>query len=95
MKIFEAYAKKLEVLLSAKNKEVIAKQAEEVAKQEQVELTASEADSDEEAEEVVEDAISQAETDSQEIPASVEASEQTVYEKYKQAFNVEEFDIQV
>ena len=92
---FEAYAKKLEVLLSAKNKEVIAKQAEEVAKQEQVELTASEADSDEEAEEVVEDAISQAETDSQEIPASVEASEQTVYEKYKQAFNVEEFDIQV
>jgi len=92
---FEAYAKKLEVLLSAKNKEVIAKQTEEVAKQEQVELTASEADSDDEAEEVVEDAISQAETDSQEIPASVEASEQTVYEKYKQAFNVEEFDIQV
>jgi hypothetical protein len=44
---------------------------------------------------VVEEAISQAKTEAQDIPASVEASEQTVYDKYKQAFNVDEFDIQV
>lgn len=100
---FESYAKKLEVLLRDKNKEAIAAQSqkeaeeaskEEASREEKVLATASEPQPEEERE-VVEEAISQAKTDSQDIPASVEASEQTVYDKYKQAFNVDEFDIQV
>ena len=95
---FESYAKKLEVLLRDKNKEAIAaqskKEAEDASREEKVLATASEYQPEEE-KEVVEEAISQAKTEAQDIPASVEASEQTVYDKYKQAFNVDEFDIQV
>ena len=45
--------------------------------------------------EVLEEAISQAKEEKEEIPASAEASEQTVYDKYKQAFNIDQFDVKL
>ena len=46
-----------------------------------------------EAEAVVEEAIENAEVEKEEIPNTTDASEGTVLEKYKQAFNLDQFDI--
>ena len=42
---------------------------------------------------VVEDAIDRGEEDKEVVPASTEASETSTYDKYKNAFSVEQFDI--
>ena len=51
--------------------------------------------SEEASSEVLEEAISQVKEEKEEIPASAEASEQTVYDKYKQAFNIDQFDVKL
>ena len=94
---YKTYSNKLKVLLSPKSKEEIAKReaekAELEAKVEQAK--ASEESTEDTSEKVLEEAISQAETEKEEIPASVEASEQTVFDKYKQAFNIDQFDVKL
>ena len=44
-------------------------------------------------EEVVEDAIDRGEQDTDVVPASTQASEGSTYDKYKNAFSVDQFDI--
>ena len=61
---------------------------EEAPKVEEVEASAPE----EQNENVVEEAIDNAEKMNESIPVSAEASEPTVFEKYKQAFNLDQFD---
>jgi DNA-binding NtrC family response regulator len=91
---FEGYANKLAVLLSSKSKEHIAILEADKAEKEQ-EAKASEETNEEASKEVLEEAISQAKEEKEEIPASAEASEQTVYDKYKQAFNIDQFDVKL
>lgn len=86
---YSAYTKQLEVLLRNKDKEVLAKQKEESEAKTVETVEASE----EETTEVVEDAINEADVETAEIPASTDASEQTVYDKYKTAFEIDNFDI--
>jgi cytochrome c556 len=61
---------------------------EEAPKAEEVEAS----DPEEQNENVVEEAIDNAEKMNESIPVSAEASEPTVFEKYKQAFNLDQFD---
>ena len=86
---FDGYAKKMAVLLSSKNKaslEAAAEkaEAEQVEAEEQPENTAAE---------VVDEAVEQAEAQEETNPTSTEASEPTVFEKYKKAFSYDNFDI--
>ncbi len=92
---YEGYANKLAVLLSSKNKEHLAKLEVDKAEKEQEEVKASEEQTEEASSEVLEEAISQVKEEKEEIPASAEASEQTVYDKYKQAFNIDQFDVKL
>jgi hypothetical protein len=84
---YEAYTKQLEVLLRSKDKETLSKQKEES------EVKTAEVEASEETNEVVEEAINEADVQTAEIPASTDASEQTVYDKYKSAFEIDNFDI--
>ena len=89
---YEAYSTKMNVLLSGKDKEVLAQKAQEAAKTE--EANASEEASEEVTEKVVEDAVDNAEEEKEAIANSTEAGEKSVYDKYKEAFSVENFNIQ-
>ena len=84
---YEAYTQQLEVLLRGKDKAVLAEQKEES------EATTENVEASEETNEVVEDAIDEAEVKTAEVPTSTDASEQTVYDKYKSAFEIDNFDI--
>ena len=84
---YEAYTQQLEVLLRGKDKALLAEQKEES------EAAAENAEASEETNEVVEDAIDEADVKTAEVPASTDASEQTVYDKYKSAFEIDNFDI--
>ncbi len=84
---YEAYTQQLEVLLRGKDKALLAEQIEES------EAAAENAEASEETNEVVEDAIDEADVKTAEVPASTDASEQTVYDKYKSAFEIDNFDI--
>ena len=102
---FSAYTEKLSVLLKSKSKAAVAEQqeaiasAEEKAKTEKVEAeTKEEEPALEETtseEQVVEEAIDQAEEQTEEIPVTTAAEEPTVYDKYKGAFNIDSFDIKL
>ncbi len=85
---FEDYQKNMEVLLSAKNKENL-ENAEPVVE----EVIASE----ETPEEVVEQAVEQAVEETETIPVSATASDpsDTVYDKYKKAFDIDKFEIKI
>ena len=95
---FEAYEKKMAVLLSAKNREQIKASAEKAeaeqqsaekeAKKEEVE----EVKAEETTEEIVEEVLKDEETKT-EVPVSTTASEPTVYDRYKNAFELDGFDI--
>jgi hypothetical protein len=90
-KDFETYSKKLSVLLSEKNKEVIAKK--EAEKQEQ-EVKASEVVEEKEDAKSIENVVEEAQQeDAEEIPNSTTAEEGTLSEKYKKAFSIDQFDI--
>jgi hypothetical protein len=101
-KDFEAYQAKMTVLLSAKSRKAIeAAQAETEAtkekakaeaKVEEVRASADETNANETAQ-VVEKAIDEAQEQSQEIPVSTPAEEPTMYDKYKSAFGLDQFDM--
>tara|TARA_Y100001973_G_scaffold73715_1_gene107564 strand:- start:4303 stop:5847 length:1545 start_codon:yes stop_codon:yes gene_type:complete len=98
---FSAYAEKLSVLLSSKNKQAIAEKEEEATASESVEETveeavATEAEASESSEEqVVEEVVDQAEAAKEEIPVTTAAEEPTVKDKYKDAFSIDNFDIKL
>jgi len=87
---FSAYTEKLNVLLKSRKREVIEaeerKQAEEAEASQKEEQVAS-------AQEVVEEAVENAEVQASEIPNSTDATEPTIFEKYKSAFSVDGFEI--
>ena len=87
---WEAFSSNVNVLLRDKSREVLAKQEKELAeKAEEVEtkevVNASE--------NIVEEAIDRGEATDEVVPASTEASEVSTYDKFKDAFSVEQFDI--
>ena len=97
---FEAYSKKMAVLLSAKNRKALAAIEEEAGKiSEETEKEAQASEESEEqqqaeatAEEAVEEVLQETEIKT-EVPVSTAANEPTVYEKYKAAFSMDGFDI--
>jgi predicted DNA-binding protein (UPF0251 family) len=84
---WEAFAKNLEVLLRDKSREVLAKKEDEASKEAEVEEETKASD------EVVDEAIERGEEEESAIPASTEASEGSTYDKYKKAFEIDQFDI--
>jgi len=85
---FDKYSKDMTVLLSSKDKEILAD--EEVEK---VEVDEKKEDAEVVSEaSVVEEAVDKAEEIKEEIPNSSTASAETVYDKYKQAFSIDQFD---
>ena len=90
---WESFSKRIDVLLRDKSREVLAKKEAEKAeeKAEEPETKAEETQASED--DVVEDAIDRGEEDKEVVPASTEASETSTYDKYKNAFSVEQFDI--
>ena len=84
---WDAFAKNIEVLLRDKSREVLAKKEDEASKEAEVE------EESKASEEVVEDAIDRGEQDTDVVPASTQASEGSTYDKYKNAFTVDQFDI--
>jgi hypothetical protein len=94
---YASYKETLTVLLRSKLRSA-SEEAEEVTASEEKEVVAptEEAEASTPAEEqnenVVEDAIDNAEKMNDSIPVSAEASEPTVFDKYKTAFNLDQFD---
>ena len=85
---FDKYSKDMTVLLSSKDKEILADEEEE-----KVEVDEKKEDSEEVSEaSVVEEAVDKAEEIKEEIPNSSTASAETVYDKYKRAFDIDQFD---
>ena len=88
---WESFSKRMNVLLREKSREVLAKKVEEQKSTEAEEKPAEESKASED--DVIEDAIDRGEEDSEVVPASTQASEASTYDKYKDAFSVEQFDI--
>ena len=86
---WESFSSNVKVLLRDKSREVLAKKEEEKA-EEVVETTNA---SEETSENIVEDALDRGEATAEVVPASTEASELSTYDKFKDAFSVEQFDI--
>ena len=84
---WDAFAKNIDVLLRDKSREVLAKKEDETSKEVEVE------EESKASEEVIEDAIDRGEQDTDVVPASTQASEGSTYDKYKNAFSVDQFDI--
>lgn len=93
---FEAYSSKMQVLLKDKNKSTVAekavlaaeaKAAEETKVSEVVEPEASET-----TEQVVEEILEAEETESAGVPVSTVTAEQTVQDRYANAFGIDQFD---
>jgi len=101
---FEDYQKEMSILLSSKNKEEIEKQAKEAKAAEEAEqekpkeeAEASEETREEDPKEVVEQIVEQAKEEPEEVPVSVTASDpsDTIYDKYRKAFDIENFEIKL
>ncbi len=92
---FASYQEKMTVLLRDKNKETLAAKAEEAkATTEEVVAEVVEASQEEEeAKEVVENALDNAEVEEDAVAATTDVEEPTVYNKYKAAFSLENFNI--
>ena len=95
---WESFAKRISVLLRDKSREVLAKkEAETQAKEDEVKEEQDEQDEKTEeskaSEDIVDEAIDRGEEDAEVVPASTSASETSTYDKYKNAFSVEQFDI--
>ena len=89
---WESFSTKIDVLLRDKSREVLAKKEEE-AKVAESEEQKEEVKASDESENVVEDAIDRGKEDTDVVPASTQASEANTYDKYKNAFSVDQFDI--
>tara|TARA_B100000287_G_scaffold317117_1_gene300780 strand:- start:1285 stop:1680 length:396 start_codon:yes stop_codon:yes gene_type:complete len=95
---YASYKETLTVLLRSKlraNSEEVTEEAK-ASEEKEVEAPTEEAEASAPAEEqnenVVEEAIDNAEKINDSIPVSAEASEPTVFDKYKTAFNLDQFD---
>lgn len=88
---FDAYVKKLAVLINHKSVAEVekAKATAEETDKEQDEATAS----SETEEEVVDTAVNEAEKEDLNVPNSTAPEKETVFERYKEAFSIEQFDI--
>ena len=82
---FESYSKDMKVLLSNKDKELLAEK-EEVIETEEAKASVEPVETS--VEEVVESALDSAEEAKEEIPVSATASDDTVYDKYRAAFDM-------
>ena len=92
---WESFAKRISVLLRDKSRETLAKKETE-AKEREDEVKEEKEEKTEEAkasEDIVDEAIDRGEEDTEVVPASTNASETSTYDKYKNAFSVEQFDI--
>jgi hypothetical protein len=87
---WESFSSNVKVLLRDKSREVLANKEEENKAEEVVETTNA---SEETSENIVEDALDRGEATAEVVPASTEASELSTYDKFKDAFSVEQFDI--
>ena len=87
---FESYQKNMEVLLSAKNKKILEEKTE-------TEVEEAVASTEETPEEVGEQAVEQAVEETEAIPVSATASDpsDSVYDKYKKAFDIDNFEIKI
>ena len=97
---FSAYQEKMKVLLSSKNKEVlkVKHEAEEEAKAkeaEEAQNAVEETKASETTEDVVEEAVNNAEEKEEAIANSTSVEDDTLHNKYKSAFNIENFDIKL
>ena len=92
---FEAYSKKMKVLLDkkAENKETVEAATEEVVEAEETKEEAVASVEEQDAENILESAIENAEVDKVQLPSTSEASEATLTEKYQKAFNLDNFEI--
>jgi DNA-binding NtrC family response regulator len=92
---FSAYQEKLNVLMKHRSREVVEANERQKAEEEAQAAEAAKAEDvvEASAEDVIEDAIENAEPQKEELPNSIEASEPTIYEKYKAAFAVDQFNI--
>ena len=100
---YSNYWEKMSILLKAKNKTVLAeekKETEATKKAEEAETTKAsdeaeqpEAKEEAETEEVIDKALDNAEVESDAVATTTEAEEPTVYEKYKEAFSLDNFEI--
>tara|TARA_Y100000310_G_scaffold254_1_gene340 strand:- start:18384 stop:19886 length:1503 start_codon:yes stop_codon:yes gene_type:complete len=89
---FVSFQKKISILLKNKTKAYI--EAEESKKAEELK-SAEEAKASEESEKeevVVETAVDEADKENDEIPNSIQAEEETLLEKYKKAFSIDQFE---
>jgi len=84
---WDAFAKNIDVLLRDKSREVLAKKEDEASKEVEVE------EESKASEEVVDEAIERGEQEESAIPASTQASEGSAYDKYRKAFEIDQFDI--
>ena len=93
---YSAYTDKMAILLSAKDKEAIAAAsavAEEEAKTSEEPAEEAKASEEETNEEVVSEALDNAEVEPDAVATTTDAEEPTLYEKYKDAFSVDNFKI--
>ena len=93
---YSAYTEKMAVLLSAKDKEAIASAVaatEEEAKASEEEPEEAKASEEETNEEVVREPLDNAEVEADAAATTTDAEEPTLYEKYKDAFSVDNFNI--
>ena len=91
---FESYQKKINILLKDKSKAIIeALKAEAAKKAEETKQTTEEVKASEGEDEVVETAVDSGEKESPEIPNSIQAEEETLLERYKKAFDIDQFEL--
>ena len=93
---FESYSKKLAVLLKGKSRELLAKEeAEEKLKAEKAEKAETKASTEEvEDSTVIETAVEDAqEEELEDIPNSTTAEEETLQQKYRKAFSLDQFEL--
>ena len=101
---FESYQSEMSILLSSRNKEEIEKQVKETEAAEKAkpqetneETKASEETQADVAEEVIEQVVEQAKEEPETVPVSATASDpsDTVYDKYRKAFDIDNFEIKL
>jgi len=99
---FETYQKKMSTLIRHKNKELLAEEVEAqevaVAAEPKVEKEATSSEinakqESEDTEEAVEQALENAEAEASTVPVSTPAEEPTVHDKFKRAFDVDQWEL--
>ena len=90
---WESFSKRMNVLLRDKSRETLAKKDAEAKEAKEKEEVTTEATESKATEDIVDEAIDKGEQDSEVVPTSTVAAEASTYDKYKNAFSVEQFDI--